>query len=140
MFKLAGTALKIFNSKNTADKKSDLPDAETVSQEYAKEYSEEGFWQKVKTYAKDIGESSLEKALKMYYATRDPETPTWAKTAIYGSLGYLILPVDVVPDLLPVAGYTDDVGVLSAALAAVAVNIKTEHVDKAKETLKQWFD
>ena len=36
-------------------------------------------------------------------------------------------------------GYTDDIGVLCAELAATASHIKEEHVARAKETLKQWF-
>ncbi|MEZ2877631.1 hypothetical protein CUU62_15520 [Pseudomonas sp. WP001] len=106
---------------------------------FEKDYSEDSFWDKVKTYAKSAGEAALEPALKMYYAATDSDTPTWAKTTIYGALGYFISPIDVIPDITPIVGYTDDIGVLCAALAATATHIKAEHVTKAKETLKQWF-
>ncbi|WCY74099.1 YkvA family protein [Pseudomonas aeruginosa] len=76
---------------------------------------------------------------QQYYAATDSDTPTWAKTTIYGALGYFISPIDVIPDITPIVGYTDDIGVLCAALAATATHIKAEHVTKAKETLKQWF-
>lgn len=107
--------------------------------EYEKSYSEQGFWQKIKNYAKDIGETVLEPALKMYYAAQDPDTPKWAKTVIYGALGYLISPLDAIPDLTPLIGYTDDLGAITAALALIAAHIKPEHTTKAKETLRQWF-
>lgn len=81
----------------------------------------------------------LEQALKMYYSATDPDTPLWAKTTIYGALGYFISPIDAIPDLLPVLGYTDDIGVLIAAATAVAAHIKDEHVRKARDTLQQWF-
>lgn len=104
-----------------------------------KNYSDEGFWNKVGKYAKAIGKDTLEIALKLYYSAKDSDTPAWAKATIFGALTYLILPVDAIPDIAPIAGYSDDVGVLVAALSAVAFYIKDEHVQKAKETLSRWF-
>jgi uncharacterized membrane protein YkvA (DUF1232 family) len=112
---------------------------EMSENQFGKEYSDEGFWDKVRKYAKAAGESVLEPALKMYYAATDSDTPVWAKTTIYAALGYFISPVDALPDITPVVGYTDDLGVLVAALAATASHLKEEHVKKAKETLAQWF-
>ena len=107
--------------------------------EFEKEFSDNGFWDKVKKFAKSAGEAVLEPALKLYYAAQDPETPAWAKTTIYGALGYFISPVDAIPDITPLVGYSDDLGVLVAATAAVAAHVKEEHKAKAKDTLKQWF-
>ena len=103
------------------------------------EYSDEGFWEKVTKYAKDAGESALTPALKMYYAATDEKTPAWAKSTIYAALAYFISPVDAVPDILPVVGYSDDVAILLAALGATAAHITAEHVSKAEETLQRWF-
>jgi len=103
-------------------------------------YSDEDFWDKVKKYAKVAGESVLEPALKMYYSAQDPHTPTWAKTTVYGALGYFIFPIDAIPDITPIIGYSDDLGVLAMATAAVAAHITEENTAKAKETLRQWFD
>ncbi len=106
---------------------------------FSSAYSDDGFWDKTKKYAKVAGEGVLEPALKMYYAAMDADTPAWAKTTIIAALGYFISPVDAIPDIVPVVGYSDDLGVLAAALAATAVHIKDEHVRKAKETLTKWF-
>jgi uncharacterized membrane protein YkvA (DUF1232 family) len=76
----------------------------------------------------------------MYYSATDPDTPRWAKATIYGALGYFISPLDGIPDLLPVVGYSDDLGILLAAVAAVAAYIKDEHTVKAQATLSQWLD
>ena len=103
-------------------------------------YSDSGFWDKAKGYAKVAGKAALEPALKMYYSATDKDTPLWAKTAIYGALGYFISPIEAIPDFLPVAGYTDDIAVLAAAAVTVAAYIKKEHVQKAQDTLRQWFD
>lgn len=107
---------------------------------FAKDYSDENFWNKVKGFAKTAGESVLEPALKMYYAASDSDTPVWAKTAIYGALGYFISPIDAIPDVVPIVGFSDDLTILCAAMAATAASIKDEHVRKAKETLRQWLD
>jgi uncharacterized membrane protein YkvA (DUF1232 family) len=107
--------------------------------QFSKEYSDSGFWEKVRTYARAAGEGVLEPALKMYHSDLDSDTPAWAKATIIASLGYFISPVDAVPDVAPVIGYTDDLGVLVAALATTAAHIKEEHTKKAKETLSQWF-
>lgn len=103
------------------------------------QYSDDGFWNKLRRYALVAGQAVVEKALALYYCALDPETPTWAKSIIYGALAYFILPLDAIPDAIPVGGYTDDLGVLLAALAAVAGHLKDTHVERAKETLKRWF-
>ncbi|EIL96225.1 hypothetical protein RHOFW104T7_00165 [Rhodanobacter thiooxydans] len=109
------------------------------SDEFVSAYSDASFWDKVKKYASTAGERVLEPALKMYYAALDSDTPVWAKTTIFASLGYFISPIDAIPDITPVVGYADDLGVLVAAVAATAAHIKDEHVQKAKETLRGWF-
>lgn len=110
------------------------------NKEYEKNYSDGDFWDKVTGYAKKAGSKVIEMGLKMYYAAQDSDTPVWAKSTVYGALGYFILPIDAIPDIAPVVGYSDDLGVLSAALAAVATHVKDEHVKQAKEKMKQWFD
>lgn len=107
--------------------------------QYTQAYSEGSFWDKAKGYAKAAGEAVLEPALKLYYSSSDPDTPAWAKTVIYGALGYFISPIDAIPDITPLIGYSDDLGVLAAAVATTAAHIKDEHTQRARETLKQWF-
>ncbi len=109
-------------------------------EEYQKNYSDDGFWEKVKGYAKVAGKSVLEPALKMYYCADDSNTPLWAKTTIYGALGYFILPIDLVPDVVPGFGYTDDLAILAAAISAVTKYLKDEHIQKAQEKLTEWFN
>lgn len=106
---------------------------------YEKHYSEAGFWDKVKKYAKVAGREVLEKALLLYYAMQDPEVPAWAKAVCAGALGYFIFPVDVIPDALVPVGYTDDLGVMAAALAAIAVHVTPETKAKAAAKVGEWF-
>jgi len=106
---------------------------------FENEFSDDSFWEKTKNFAKAAGESVLEPALKLYYSAQDPETPAWAKATVYGALGYFISPIDAIPDIVPLVGYSDDLGVLVAATAAVASHITEAHTEKAKQTLIQWF-
>lgn len=102
-------------------------------------YSEQDFWQKLKSFAIYAGREVVEKALILFYAAQRPETPVWAKTIIYSALAYFILPTDVVPDFVPIAGYADDLTSLIAALSAVAVCITPEVRQAAKQKVEDWF-
>lgn len=107
--------------------------------DYQRHYSSERFIRKLPRFAKIAGRKVLQPALELYFATTDKDTPAWAKRTIYGALGYLLLPVDVLPDFLPLVGFTDDLGILLAAIAAVATHIKAEHKLKAHNMMQKWF-
>ncbi len=104
------------------------------------EYSDSGFWEKVRSFAKQAGREVIEKALWLYYAAQRPDTPTWAKTVIYGALVYFISPIDAIPDVTPVIGYVDDLGALAAAFGMVSMYIDEGVREQAKKKLSDWFD
>ncbi len=106
---------------------------------YETEYSEKGFWDKVRHYAKKAGREVVERALQLYFAAQAPETPVWARSIIYGALGYFITTVDAVPDITPVVGFTDDLGVLAAAIATVAAHITPEIRKRSEDKTRKWF-
>lgn len=108
--------------------------------EFAQEFSDEKFREKLLRYAKSAGNEVVERALQLYYALDSPDTPMWAKTVIIGALGYFITPLDAIPDLVPAAGYSDDLGVLVLALATVAFCITPAVKRKARQKLQEWFD
>ena len=72
-------------------------------------------------------------------AAQDEKTPLWAKTTIYGSLGYFISPIDAIPDITPIAGYSDDLGVLVLALSTVATYINDDVKNAASKKMIDWF-
>lgn len=112
---------------------------ENKSDSFDKQYKESSFWEKIKGYAITAGKEVIEKALTLYYCLIDSDTPVWAKTVIVSALGYFIAPLDAIPDLTPVAGYSDDLGALASALAIVAAHVKPEHKERAREKLIIWF-
>ena len=102
-------------------------------------YTASRFWKKLARNAAAAGRGTLEKALYLYYAAQNPGTPAWAKRVIYGALGYFILPLDAIPDLAPLIGYTDDLSVMAAALATVAFYITPQVKAQAHDKLDQWL-
>jgi uncharacterized membrane protein YkvA (DUF1232 family) len=106
---------------------------------YAVFFSESNFWNTVQSYAKKIGVQSVYSSLLLFYAFKRKETPAWAKNIIIGVLGYLIAPIDLIPDLTPFIGYTDDLGVLGIGLVAIASYINDSVKLQAKTKLKVWF-
>jgi len=97
------------------------------------------FWKKLVPNARAIGRAAIEKALYLYYAVQNPATPKWARRVIYGALGYFILPLDAIPDLAPLIGYTDDMTVMAAALATVSFYITPEVKAQAQRRMADWF-
>ena len=106
---------------------------------YKKEFSESKFWNKITKYAKKAGLKVVYTALLLFYAFKRPETPFWAKSIITGVLSYLISPIDFIPDLTPVLGYTDDMAMLGFGLATVAVYINAQVKENAKQKITSWF-
>lgn len=106
---------------------------------YSKAYSENSFFDKILNTAKKAGITVIYAGLLLFYTLQKPSTPGWAKATIIGSLGYFISPIDVIPDIIPVVGYSDDLGALILAIVAVAMFVDNETKQKAREKLKVWF-
>lgn len=106
---------------------------------YRKSFTNAAFWGKLRRFAQKAGVRVVYSALLLFYAYQRTETPGWAKRLIVGVLGYLIAPIDAIPDLSVFLGFTDDVGLLSFALVTVAAFINDEVRTQAREKLAGWF-
>jgi uncharacterized membrane protein YkvA (DUF1232 family) len=71
-----------------------------------------------------------------YYCAVDPKTPTRTRGILLAALAYFVLPLDFLPDVLAVVGFSDDVAVLTAAFAAISGQIKETHYQKADEAMR----
>ncbi len=98
---------------------------------YGDNYSDSGFWNKVKK----LGKKVLKPALQLYYVMKEPSTPFDTKSLIIGALGYLILPIDLIPDFIPVGGYTDDLAALLAVVKMCKEHITPEIERKVRKDL-----
>lgn len=94
------------------------------------------FWHKLRRVAAHI--PFAEDLLAAYYCAFDRDTPLPVKATLIGALAYFVLPVDAVPDVLPVVGFTDDAAVLAAAIKLVASHIRPAHRDAAKSKLAEF--
>ena len=111
----------------------------TEHNQYEEAFSESGFWDKLKKYARSAGREVVEKALLLYYAAQEEKAPKWAKATIAGALGYFIVPLDAIADITPAVGYADDLGVLVLAIAAVTRYIKEDVRNKTAARMSAWF-
>ncbi len=108
-------------------------------EKYKNRFSEFRFWMKLKTYARQAGIKTVYTALLLFYAYQRKETPSWAKNIIIGVIGYFIAPIDIIPDLTPIIGYTDDIGMLSFGLVTIACYIDKDVKQNARTKLTKWF-
>jgi uncharacterized membrane protein YkvA (DUF1232 family) len=93
------------------------------------------FWGKFQRFAAQI--PFAEDLLTAYYCAFDRATPGHVRFALVGALAYFISPLDILPDLLPIMGLSDDAAVLAGALRVIWGNIKPEHRDAARLKLEQ---
>ena len=112
----------------------------SVKCDFSDSYSEDGLRAKLRRHARKAGRHLVELTLQLFYALKDLDTPLWAKTVIVGALGYFISPVDAIPDIIPVIGYSDDLAVLLGAVETVASCITDEIKAKAAAQAGRWFD
>ena len=92
-----------------------------------------GFWRKARRVAARL--PFAEDLLAAYYCAFDRATPVQVKAALVAALAYFVLPLDAVPDMLPVIGFTDDATVLLTALRMVAGHVRPEHRAAARVAL-----
>lgn len=57
--------------------------------------------------------------LVLWYASRNPSTPKLMKLATVLLMLYVISPIDLIPDWIPVLGWLDDVTVLAFGVPAL---------------------
>lgn len=115
---------------------SQLPDF----MKYDDKFTQGGFIEKISRIAKRAGAKLVYAALILYYTLESDKVSIKDKAIIIGALGYLISPLDVIPDAIPIAGLGDDLTVLIYVLHRVWGEVSEEIMSKAKAKLNQWFD
>lgn len=90
-------------------------------------------------HAKAIGGQVVEHALKLWFTIKAPGTPQRVKAPLMAALAYLLLPLDAVPDVLPIVGFSDDAAILAGTLALAHLYITDDIVRQAKATRRRIF-
>ncbi len=107
---------------------------------YSNKFSQSDFVEKISRVAKRAGSKLVYAALILYYTLQSDKISIKNKALIVGALGYLISPIDVVPDAIPIAGLSDDLAVLLFVLKTVWTDIDPSIKERAEKKLKEWFD
>lgn len=94
------------------------------------------FWRTARKAARNV--PFMEDVVSAYYCALDKDTSAKTKGILLGALAYFVLPADAIPDILAGIGFTDDVAVLSAAIAAVRASITPAHRSAARKAIDDW--
>ncbi len=94
----------------------------------------EGFWPKMLKFVARVPFAS--EALAAFYCATDPATPAKVKGMLLAALAYFVVPVDLIPDLLPGIGFTDDLTVLATTIGMLAGHITDDHRQQARKALE----
>ena len=108
--------------------------------QYKDKFTENAFVDKVSKIAKRAGSKLVYAALVLYYTLQSDKVSLRDKAIIIGALGYLVAPIDAMPDIIPIAGLGDDLAVLLFVLEKVWGDVTDDIKGKAKAKLAKWFD
>lgn len=115
--------------------------AETDTSKYVSSYDEHGLFDKLAKFATRLGVKVVYLALWLYYAAKCASLTNSA--IIIGALGYLMCPIDLILDILPIVGFSDDAAILLAAYSAIVKLLSSEQIENinrmAKEALRKYF-
>jgi uncharacterized membrane protein YkvA (DUF1232 family) len=87
----------------------------------------------LKQKAKAIKKESYALAI----AYKDPRTPWYAKALIIITVGYLLSPIDLIPDFIPVLGYVDDLIIIPLLISLSIKLLPAEVLSESREIAKQ---
>ena len=93
----------------------------------------ENFWRTARRAARHV--PFMEDVAAAYFAALDKNTPSRVRGTLIAALAYFVLPLDMIPDFVIGFGFTDDLAVLTAAMATIRGHIKPEHHDAARKAL-----
>jgi len=102
---------------------------------YARYFDEIALMEKIKSIAGQAGAMVVYYALILYYLLSDKAVPNRKKLIMVAALGYFILPADLIADVIPGLGFTDDITFLSYAISTAMDYITPELKEKARRKL-----
>ncbi|MCB1419973.1 MAG: YkvA family protein [Zhengella sp.] len=96
------------------------------------------FWATARRAARQI--PFMDEVVAAYFCAMDPKTPMKVRGILLGALAYFVFPLDTIPDLLALVGFSDDIAVLTAAFAMVRSHITPAHREAARRALREHPD
>lgn len=105
---------------------------------YSKHYSDEKFEEKTRLSFFRMGRKLCYDVMLLWYVLKSSSVKD--KILIVGALGYFILPIDLIPDGIPILGFTDDAAVISTVLGIIGDNITPDVRKKAEAKVNKMFN
>jgi uncharacterized membrane protein YkvA (DUF1232 family) len=102
------------------------------------EFSDKNFKSFMHKFGAKMTKSLVFTATLTYCVITDEKTPKADVLLLAGSIAYFLLPVDLIPDAILIAGWTDDIVVLKEALKRVAKSIRPNHYLQARTLISEW--
>ncbi len=85
------------------------------------------------------GRTLARPALECLELLLDADTPQAARFTVLAALTYLLVPLDLIPDLLPVVGFSDDLVAITALLGVLGRYRSPAIRQRAQRRLDRWF-
>ena len=85
------------------------------------------------------GRTIARPALECFELLVDGSTPHQVRVTVLAALTYLLLPLDLIPDFIPAAGFSDDLVALTALLGLCTRHISPAIRERAQRRLDHWF-
>jgi len=96
-------------------------------------------------YLKQKADALKKETFALYYAARDPRTPLAAKILAGIIVAYVVSPIDLIPDFIPVLGFLDDLVLVPLGIILCLRMIPPQVMAEARiaaqkqvETTKSW--
>ncbi len=96
-------------------------------------FDAKAFWAHIRRFATRL--PFLKEALALYYCLVDQATPPRVKLIVAAALAYFVLPLDAIPDVLAMVGFSDDAAVIMLAWQTVRPHVNDMHLERAREAL-----
>ena len=109
-------------------------------EQYGRHYDDRSFFSKLKKTALKAGRKVVYNALLLFYTLTDTSVPLRHKRIIIGALGYFILPIDFIPDIIPGTGFADDLLAILYAIKVISDSITPQIRAKAEAKCNEYFN
>tara|TARA_B100000700_G_C14903010_1_gene788297 strand:- start:594 stop:1007 length:414 start_codon:yes stop_codon:yes gene_type:complete len=85
------------------------------------------------------GRTLAKPAIEAFELMMDISTPYQVRFSLFTALTYLIMPMDLIPDFIPVAGFSDDLVAITAVISLWSNYMTNEIKTRARIKLDKWF-
>ncbi len=107
--------------------------------QYIDHYDESELFSMLKVAGKKLGSQVVLYVLILFTLIGDSKIPVKVRFVFMAAIGYLILPTDLIADILPVIGFTDDIAFLTYVISNATEYITPEIKEQARGKMGKWI-